>query len=141
MRYGKRFYLKKKTEVPKTVRNGTKNASVRYGLKFGRPTVICLKEYWFKFTLFKPYNESKYFELIGFEQNEVEEYLSKFYPDYNTLKEEQKKKIFDLASIENNKVLPLKLELIVNYLKNNIIIPIDELLNESNTIKRQHTFF
>ena len=58
-----------------------------------------------------------------------------------TLKEEQKRKIFELASIENNKALPLKLKLIVNYLNDNKVKPIDKLLNEANDTKRQHILF
>ena len=86
-----------------------------------------LKNINFKLTLFQPNNESKYFELIGFEQNEVEKFLDKFYLRKPPLKDEQKKKIFDLASIENEKVLSPKLKLIVNYLNDNNVKTIDKL--------------
>ena len=69
----------------------------------------------------------------------MEKFLDKFYLRKPPLKDEQKKKIFDHASIENNKALPLKLKLIVNYLNDNKVKPIDKLLNEA--IKRQHIFF
>ena len=71
----------------------------------------------------------------------MEKFLDKFYLRKPPLKDEQKKKIFDLASIENDTVLPLKLNLIVNYLNDNNVKTIDKLLNDANAIKRQHIFF
>ena len=64
--------------------------------------------------------------------------MRKFYLGKQTLEEEHKKKIFDLASLEKNKVLPLKLKLIVKYLNDNKVKAIAKLLDEANSINRQH---
>jgi ligand-binding sensor domain-containing protein len=59
--------------------------------------------------------------------------LNKFYLRKPTLEEEQKRKIFHLASLENNKVLPLKLKLIVKYLNCNKVKNITKLLVYNET--------
>ena len=75
-------------------------------------------------------------ELDAFGSREVDEYLSKYYSRKQSLNEEQKKKIFDLASLGSEEVLPLKIKLVVKYLNENTVKSINDLLNEANIIKR-----